>query len=177
MTGYKYAMLSGYNVVAVMAGDAQMHPDDLIAVLSPVLRSEADYVKGNRFLCKEYITVMPYLRVLGNYCFSLMSCLASGYYHIFDTQCGYSAINIETLRRLDLNNLYNRYGFPTDMLAKLSMISAKVLDVPVKSIYNKEMSGIKPVSYTFTIIFLTLKLFFERQIKKFKNRNIFLRDY
>ena len=105
---------------------------------------------------------------LGNFFFSIMSCLASGYYNIFDTQCGYTAIDRKTLKKLNLDELYPRYGFPTDLLAKLNMIAAKVLDVRVRAIYKDEKSGIKVFPYILTIISLTLKLFFLRQLRKLR---------
>src|SRR3990172_1055599 len=44
--GYWQATEDGMQVVAVMAGDAQMDPDDLASVLDPVISGEADYSKG-----------------------------------------------------------------------------------------------------------------------------------
>lgn len=166
VTGYRKALLLGADVIAVMGADNQMHFDDLISVLMPVIDGSADYSKGNRFKSPGCFSKMPKLRIVGNVFFSIISCIASGYYHIFDTQCGFTAINKNTLQKLDLACLYRRYGFPTDMLVRLGMISARVVDVPVRAVYNTEKSGIKPLSYTFTVLLLALKLFVERQTEK-----------
>jgi glycosyltransferase involved in cell wall biosynthesis len=171
-TGYKYSLTLDSSIVCVMAADDQMCPNDLISVISPVLEVKANYCKGNRFMDSNIFKEMPRLRLIGNFCFSIMSCIASGYYNIFDTQCGFTAIDKETLEKLDLDKLFPGYGFPTDMLARLSMIQAKVLDVPVKAIYRNEKSGIKPVYYTFTIIYLMIKLFLMRQINRLKRINL-----
>lgn len=176
VTGYKESLMLGANIVAVMAGDSQMDPDELISVLKPVLYQKKDYAKGNRFLDKSLLFSMPKLRIFGNICFSIMSCLASGYYHIFDTQCGFTAIDVNVLKKIDLDSIYPRYGFPTDFLTKLNMISARVVDVKVRAIYNTEKSGIKPLSYTINMICLTLKLFAERQLQKFKRQRVILQD-
>jgi hypothetical protein len=145
-----------------------MDPADLQVLLLLVLSGESDYAKGNRFLSSGWIKAMPNLRILGNICFSVLSCIASGYYTIFDTQCGYTAINAETLRKLDIDSLIHRYGFPTDMLAKLNMIGARVVDVPVKAIYKNEKSGIRPLHYTIKLLSLTVKLYIERQYRKIR---------
>jgi glycosyltransferase involved in cell wall biosynthesis len=46
VTGYKQALLKHSDVVAVMAGDGQMDPDDLVRLVTPIVRGEAEYVKG-----------------------------------------------------------------------------------------------------------------------------------
>lgn len=166
VSGYKEFLKYDFDIAVVMGADAQMHPEDLIAVIDPVLNSRVNYSKGNRFLCRKYLSQMPVLRRIGNFSFSLLSRVASGYYNIFDTQCGFTAVDKETLASIELDRLYPRYGFPTDMLAKLNMVSAKVVDVPVRAVYDKEKSGIKVLPYTLTIIFLTIKLFFQRQMFK-----------
>lgn len=176
VSGYKKALSLDCQVVVVMAGDAQMHPDDLMSVITPILESKVNYSKGNRFIYPGNLSQMPKLRIFGNFCFSILSCIASGYYHVFDTQCGFTAIDKITLQAMDLDRLYPRYGFPTDMLAKLNMICAEVIDVPVRAIYSTEKSGIKPLPYTFTIIFLALKLFLERQMLKTKKKFTLLQD-
>lgn len=176
ISGYKEALSLGCQVIAVMGADAQMHPDDLETVLMPVIKGYINYSKGNRFIYPGISSKMPKLRIFGNFCFSILSCIASGYYHIFDTQCGFTAIDNLTLQKMDLDTLYPRYGFPTDILAKLNMISAKVIDVPVRAIYGSEKSGIKTLSYTMTIIGLSLKLFLERQMKKLKREITLVED-
>jgi glycosyltransferase involved in cell wall biosynthesis len=177
VSGYKEAVLLGSDVVAVMAGDGQMDPDDLINLIAPVIKREADYSKGNRFKQKDWIVKMPKIRVVGNFWFSIISCFASGYYHVFDTQCGFTAISKATLLNLELEHIYPGYGYPTDILARLGMVSARVVDVPVKAIYNTESSGIKPLSYTLTIIKLSIKLFIERQIRRIKRKTVTIQNY
>ena len=46
VTGYKAAVEEKIDMTAVMAGDAQMDPDDLPALLDPVAAGEVDYSQG-----------------------------------------------------------------------------------------------------------------------------------
>ncbi len=47
-SGYKKAAELGYDITVVMAGDAQMDPNDLPRIVAPIVEEKADYVKGNR---------------------------------------------------------------------------------------------------------------------------------
>ena len=57
---------------------------------------------------------------------SLFTKIASGYWHIADSQAGYTAIGGEMLELLDLDNIYPRYGYPNDMLVHLNVWNARV---------------------------------------------------
>src|SRR5450432_3685940 len=59
VTGYRLALAAAADVIAVMAGDAQMHPDDLAGLVLPVVRGEVDYAKGDRLHHPDAHRVMP----------------------------------------------------------------------------------------------------------------------
>jgi glycosyltransferase involved in cell wall biosynthesis len=147
VTGYRRALAMGADAVVVMAGDGQMDPDDLPAVLAPICTGEADYVKGNRFAHPELWRVMPGWRIVGNVLLSLATKAVSGYWGLFDSQCGYTAINRAALEALHLDGVYTRYGYPNDLLARLHAVGARAVDVPVRPIYGPAWSsGIRPAT-------------------------------
>jgi glycosyltransferase involved in cell wall biosynthesis len=141
VTGYRAALRAQCDVVAVMAGDDQMHPDDLEHVIAPVAAGVADYVKGNRFVHPE-ARRMPLLRRLGGEVLSFSTRRATGL-AVSDTQCGFTAISATTLRRLPLTELWPRYGYPNDLLGLLSSHGARVREVPVRPVYADEASGLR----------------------------------
>ena len=141
-TGYRAALCEGADVTAVMAGDGQMDPADLPALLDPIVEGRADYVKGNRFLHPELSRAMPRLRIVGNVVLSLLTKLSSGYWRLFDSQCGYTAASHRTLRWLD-RGLFARYGYLNDLLARLRPFGARICEVAVRPIYEGEPSGIR----------------------------------
>jgi len=120
----------------VMAGDGQMDPGDLPALLDPIAAGEADYVKGNRFLHPAIWTTMPATRILGNAVLSAATRVTSGYRHVFDSQCGYTAIHRSALTTIELAKLFPRYGYPNDLLSRLRVANMRVRDVPVRPIYG-----------------------------------------
>jgi glycosyltransferase involved in cell wall biosynthesis len=142
-TGYRHAFAHGADVAVVMAGDGQMDPRDLPALLDPIARGDADYVKGNRFLHPAIWTAMPAARIVGNAVLSAATRVTSGYRHVFDSQCGYTAIHTSALATIELAKLFPRYGYPNDLLSRLRVANMRVLDVPVRPIYGAEWrSGI-----------------------------------
>ena len=135
-TGYHRALALGVDVAVVMAGDGQMDPGDLPALLDPIADERADYVKGNRFKHPEIWSAMPPARIVGNVLLSAATKLTSGYRHVFDSQCGYTAITRRMLQRLELDGVFPRYGYPNDLLSRLNIAGARVVDVPVRPIYG-----------------------------------------
>ncbi len=136
VSGYRRALALGCDVIAVMAGDGQMDPIDLPRVIAPIADGTADYVKGNRFLHPEVWRAMPPARIVGNVVLSAATRLTSGYRHVFDSQCGYTAISAAALAALDLDQLFPRYGYPNDLLSRLHVAGQRVVDVPVRPVYG-----------------------------------------
>jgi hypothetical protein len=168
ITGYKRAIEEECEVTAVMAGDAQMDPRDLIRIIEPVAKREADYVKGNRLFRGESWQMIPKHRYLGNSALSFMTKVASGYWHIADSQSGYTAISLIALKRLELDCVYPRYGMPNDILVRLNIHNFRVRDVSVRPVYNiGEKSGIRLYKVIPTISWLLFKGFWRRMFRKY----------
>jgi glycosyltransferase involved in cell wall biosynthesis len=164
VSGYRRALALGLDAVAVMAGDGQMDPADLPALLDPLVDGAADYAKGNRFAHPELWRAMPATRILGNVALSLVTKLTSGYGHVFDSQCGYTAITRGALVALDLDRVFARYGYPNDLLARLNGAGQRVVDVPVRPIYGAGWrSGIRPHTVLYPIAWVLLRSWFERR--------------
>lgn len=167
-SGYKWARDNGCDIAVVMAGDAQMDPDDMPHLLDPVVAGRADYSKGNRLFTGEAYKKIPKIRYFGNAILSLLTKIASGYWHIADSQTGYTAINKKALKSIDWDKMYKRYGQPNDLLVKLNVQNFRVVDVPVEPVYNiGEESGINIRRAVFTIGWLLVKLFCWRLKEKY----------
>ena len=121
VTGYRRALELEADVVCVMAADNQMEPADLATLVRPVARGELDYAKANRLFTGQAWELIPRSRYLGNAALSLLTKIASGYWHVADSQSGYTAINREMLELLDLDRVYPGYGFPNDLLVHLNI--------------------------------------------------------
>lgn len=142
VTGHRRALAEGMEIIAIMAGDAQMDPAELGRVIEPVIEGRADYAKGNRFASGETWRVMPKIRFFANAALSMLNKIASGYWHVADPQCGYTAISRQALEILDLDRISKGYQFENSMLTNLNLYNLRVIDVPVRPLYGiGEKSG------------------------------------
>lgn len=170
VTGYEAALAISQvrHLVAVMAGDAQMDPEDLPKLLAPCARGDVDYAKGNRLITGEAWKLIPRTRYLGNAVLSLLTKIASGYWHVADSQTGYAVITAEALAVLQLRRLYPRYGFPNHLLVELNNYDFRVRDVPIRPVYNVgEVSGIRLHKVIPTISWLLFRCYFWRMKEKY----------
>ena len=172
VTGYLRAIEERVDVTCVMAADNQMDPADLEAIATPVARGEVEYAKANRLFTGQAWELIPKHRYLGNAVLSLLTKIASGYWHVADSQSGYTAVSLPTLERLDLDRIYPRYGFPNDMLVHLNVVNARVRDVPSRPVYGVgERSGIRLRKVIPRISWLLVKAFFWRLREKYVIRD------
>ena len=172
VTGYRRAVAEEVDVTCVMAADGQMDPDDLETLVRAVASGECDYAKANRLFTGQAWRLIPRTRYLGNAVLSFLTKIASGYWHVADSQSGYTAVNLETLKLLDLERIYRRYGFPNDMLVHLNVWNRRVRDYPSRPIYGVgERSGIKLRSVIPRISWLLVKAFFWRMGAKYVIRD------
>jgi glycosyltransferase involved in cell wall biosynthesis len=145
-SGYARARELRADVTAVMAGDSQMDPADLGGLLGAVVSGQADYAKGNRFQWPGGWRTMPLSRLLGNLALSQLTRLASGYWQVFDSQCGYTAASRRALEAIAAGPMFARYGYPNDLLVRLGRAGLAVQDVPVRPVYGPDWrSGIRVV--------------------------------
>jgi glycosyltransferase involved in cell wall biosynthesis len=172
VTGYKRALEAGEDVVCVMAADNQMDPADLETLVVPVARGEVDYAKANRLFTGQAWELIPRTRYLGNAVLSLLTKIASGYWHIADSQSGYTALGRSMLAQLDLDRVYTNYGFPNDLLVHLNVWNARVRDFPSRPVYGVgERSGIRYHKVVPRISWLLVKGFFWRLREKYVIRD------
>ncbi|MGA9769410.1 MAG: glycosyltransferase family 2 protein [Blastocatellia bacterium] len=171
-TGYARALEAGVDFVAVMDGDGQMDGRDLSALLDRAITG-ADYVKGNRFLDRGSIRAMPVSRFIGNHIFSWLTGRAARITINLDAQCGYTVIRRAALADLRLDDLYDRYGFPNEMLFAAVRAGLSIESVPVRSIYETEVSGINPLTTVPIILFLIARNFFRARLT-FQNARVSL---
>ena len=171
-TGYLWARDNSIDVTAVMAADFQMDPKDLDRIILPICTGVCDYTKGNRLFRGESWEMIPRHRYLGNSFLSLLTKISSGYWHVADSQSGYTAISLQALKAINLESIYPRYGMPNDLLIKLNIANFRVKDISTRPVYKVgEVSGIKIRKVLFTIPWILFKGFWSRLFQKYVIRD------
>ncbi len=162
-TGYKWCRQHNIDCTAVMAGDGQMDPSELESICNPVIEEDIDYVKGNRLIHHSAWLIVPKVRFLGNSILSILTKIASGYWHVSDTQSGYTAISKKALNAIRIHEIYKSYGMPNDMLVKLNIAYCTLKEVEIKPVYDiGEQSKMKILKVAPRISWLLCKSFFKR---------------
>lgn len=166
--GYRSAIESGVDVIALMAGDGQTDPNDLTLIIDPVTSGKADYSKGNRLFTGEAWRRTPHVRYLGNAFLSMLTKIASGYWHVADSQSGFTAISRPAAMALDLDSLWHSYGYPNDLLIQLNVRNFRVADVPTHPRYGVgERSSMNVFKVMPTVSILLLRGFLNRLFVKY----------
>lgn len=171
VTAHRRGLDLGCDISVVMAGDGQMDPDYLPALLDPIVEHGYGFAKANRFFSLDSFRGMPRQRVFGNIILSFLTKMASGYWHLFDPQNGYTAISRGALERLSLDRLSTTYEFENDLLINLNILGIRALDVPIPAVYGDERSGIKLRRVVPGISRLLMRGFFRRLVLKYVIRS------
>lgn len=158
-TGYQLALTEDIDVVAVMDGDGQMDGEILDRMIDPIVNGEADYAKGNRLVSPDHWEEMSNWRLFGNTILTVLTKMASGYYGMRDPQNGYTAVSVDALQDISVGELYEDYGFLNDMLVRLGRHQKRVVDVPMRAIYNDAESGIQYRSFVPYLSWLLLTMY------------------
>jgi len=168
--GYEKCIALGVDIAVKVDADGQMPLQYLPTLLDPLVEGY-DYAKGNRFLDRRDLRQMPKSRLLGNMVLTFLTKLASGCWHVFDPQNGYTAINAQALKLIDLNRIHRHYFFENDMLVELNIHGCRVKDVPIPAVYGYEESGIRVATILSTFPWLFLRRFVRRICQKYVLRD------
>ncbi|MCB9677962.1 MAG: glycosyltransferase family 2 protein [Alphaproteobacteria bacterium] len=147
MTGYRAAIDEGADILVKLDGDGQMDPRLVPGLVQPIANGSADYVKGNRFFSAKTVARMPFVRLVGNVGLSFLTKLSTGYWDLFDPTNGFTALEARVARELPFDRVHPRFFFETDLLFRLGLLRARVVEVPAMAVYADEKSNLS-VSHT-----------------------------
>jgi glycosyltransferase involved in cell wall biosynthesis len=170
-TGYCRAHEENIDVTAVMAGDGQMRPEMLKRIIQPVVDGRADYTKGNRLSTPGFREGMSAWRSFGNWLLTFLTKVASGYWGMVDPQNGYTAISGRALSKLDIEDVYDDYGFANALLVRLNVHDMRVADVTMPAVYGDEQSTIRYSTFIPKLSALLLWSFLWRLKRKYLVRD------
>jgi dolichol-phosphate mannosyltransferase len=172
LRGYSEALKTKAAYIVKLDGDGQMDPRLIPKFIHELEKNNGDYAKGNRFADSESLNTMPKVRIVGNLVLSFLAKFSTGYWNIFDPNNGFTVIKSDILAQLPLHKISPRYFFESDMLFRLNLIGAHVVDVPMTAIYGTEKSNLKVTKTIFEFPIMHFRNFLKRIMY-----NYFIRDF
>jgi dolichol-phosphate mannosyltransferase len=143
LTGMRYAIGRGAEIIVKIDADGQMDPSQIPALIHPIVTGQADYVKGDRFFFLTNAASMPSARLIGNLALSFLAKLSSGYWTVMDPTNGFFAIHARVAELLNHERIAKRFFFETDLLFHLGLVRAKVVEFPMRASYGAEVSNLR----------------------------------
>ena len=162
ISGYKEALANGADIIVKVDGDGQMDTSLISDLIEPIIQGEADYVKGNRFESIESVREMPFVRLVGNAGLTFMTKISTGYWDVADPTNGFTALSASVARLINFDKIAKRYFFESDMLFRLNVAQAVVLDLPIAARYGSEKSNLSVVKSFLSFPFLHFRNFAKR---------------
>lgn len=133
-TGIQAALKEGASVVVTFDADLQHEAADIRRLIGPIEDGRADAVIGSRFMQQEDLYAMPRLKVLGNKFLTGVTNVLAGS-DITDSQSGLRAFDRVAAQKLLI--LCDRYDVSSEIVHELSRNRLKVIEIPIKAIYDE----------------------------------------
>jgi hypothetical protein len=91
-----------------------------------------------------------------------MSKLSSGYWDLFDPTNGFTALEARVAAQLDFSNIHKRWFFESDLLFRLGLLRARIIELPIEAVYADESSNLSEVQALLTFPGLHLRNLIKR---------------
>jgi len=150
--GFRHMLDKGYDAVLIMDGDGQHSPEEVVKFISLGDKEPNALVVGDRMGDTKK---MPLGRKLTNIFMSFVMSAICGQ-GIPDSQCGFRLIRKDLLEKIDIKS--SRFEVESEILVKASRAGAKIISVPIESIYAREASQINPLRDTYRFVAFLIKL-------------------
>ena len=141
------------DVLVTFDADGQHRIDDIKNVIKPIVNQEADLVIGSRFLDESEKEVPQYRKVGIKVITKITN--ASIKKQLTDSQSGFRAYSRKIIS--ELNPSETGMGVSTEILIKASSKNFRIVEVPIKIIYEGNTSTHNPITHGSSVIISTIK--------------------
>jgi len=142
----------GTEILVTFDADGQHRTMDIKTVIDPILKNQADIVIGSRFLDTD--DKVPEYRKFGIKVITKITNVSINQ-KLTDSQSGFRAYTKKVLN--EINPSEYGMGVSTEILIKASSKDFKIVEVPIKVLYNDKTSTHNPVSHGTSVLFSTMK--------------------
>ncbi len=129
-TGFEIARIINPEIIVTFDADGQHSADEVIKLIEPIKREEADVVIGSRFLGRPE---MPWKRFFYNKVANLVTFLLYGF-SLSDTQSGLKAFNRKAYNSINIETL--RMEFCSEIIHRIKQEKLRLKEISVRSVYS-----------------------------------------
>ncbi len=144
-------------ILVTLDGDGQHDPRDVLELIKPIQKSEADVVIGSRFLEKK--SEAPFYRRLGQHTLNIATNVGSGH-NLSDSQSGCRAYSADALEKLNLSE--SGMAVSSQIQFAIKEAGLRVAEVPIGVSYD-EKSKRNPVGHGLNVLARIVVLFILRR--------------
>jgi glycosyltransferase involved in cell wall biosynthesis len=146
--GYRYAIDNGFDIVALVHGDGQYAPEKLPALVTPLIKGEADAVFGSRMLRKQDALAggMPLYKWVGNQVLTSYQNIMLGT-QLSEFHSGYRLYSVPALKRIPFERNSNDFHFDTDIIVQLHFAGLRIAEIPIPTHYGDEVCHVNGFKY------------------------------
>lgn len=137
-----FALTTG-DIIIVQDADLEYDPNEIPAVIQPILDGYADVVYGSRFLVRKAARVLYYYHFLANKMLVLISNLLTNL-NMTDVETGYKAFRADIIRNMII--VSSGFGFEVEVTAKVAKLGCAIYEVPI-SYYGRTYDEGKKIGF------------------------------
>jgi glycosyltransferase involved in cell wall biosynthesis len=156
--GYSFAIKEGFDFVAMVHGDGQYAPEELVRLVRPLRDGEADAVFGSRML-ERFAALeggMPLYKYVGNKVLTRLQNAMLGS-NLSEFHSGYRIYSVAMLERIPYLLNSNDFHFDTEIIIQLLNAKARILELPIPTYYGDEICRVNGMKYAKDVLMATLR--------------------
>ncbi|HEY5123356.1 MAG TPA: polyprenol monophosphomannose synthase [Ignavibacteria bacterium] len=160
VTGFKYAIENGYDMVFEMDADFSHDPKYLKKFVEKI-NEGYDLVIGSRYIKGVSVVNWPLRRLLLSYFANIYTRIVTGL-HVKDTTAGFTCYRVTALSQLNLDNIKsNGYSFQIEMKFKFYKKGFRLFEIPILFIDRRAGESKMSRKVVYEAYFMVWKLKFK----------------
>jgi glycosyltransferase involved in cell wall biosynthesis len=151
--GYRYAIERGYDIVALLHGDAQYAPEMLPELLKPLEAGDADAVFGSRMMSKGAALAggMPLYKFIGNRILTHFENAMLGT-RLSEFHSGYRLYSCHALKQIPFEKNTPDFHFDTQIIIQFHAAGLRIVEKPIATHYGDEVCRVKGMKYAKDVV-------------------------
>jgi glycosyltransferase involved in cell wall biosynthesis len=156
--GYAYAIAEGFDVVALLHGDAQYAPEELPKLVGPIAAGHADAVFGSRMMVSGAALKggMPLYKYVGNRILTEIQNFVLGT-RLSEFHSGYRIYSVPALKKVPFRLNSNDFHFDTEIIIQFLNVGARIVELPIPTYYGDEICRVNGMKYARDVVAATLR--------------------